>query len=137
ALLALGLAVWVGPVLGQGDTGARTAFQAADAALAHHSDGFFFDDNPHAPCNHSDCFFLDDDPQAPALLEREWSVVRQWAVAYLNEHPAATESEVASAISRLSPDLGIEALWLDQRTILVSASRGEMGTVFVAGAHGN
>jgi hypothetical protein len=117
AFLILGIAVGIGPARGQDEAAARAAFQATDTALARHSDGFF----------------LDDDPAVPALLEQEWSVVRQWAVAYLNAHPAA----IVAAFGRLSSDLGIEAVWLDPRTILVSASRGEMGTVFIVAAPGN
>jgi len=120
ALLALWIAGCAGPAVGHDEAVARTAFRAAEVALDRHSDGFF----------------LDDDPQAPALLERRWSVVRQWTVAYLKEHPAATEAEIASAVRRLSADLRIEAIRLDPRTVLVSASRGEMGTVFIVAAPG-
>lgn len=122
ALLALGIAAWTGPAVGQDEeAAAKTAFRAAEAALSRHSDGFF----------------LDDDPQAPALLEAEWLVVRQWAVAYLKEHPAATDATIALAIGRLSPDLEIEVVRLDPRTVLASASRGEMGTVFIVAQQDN
>src|SRR5882724_1027051 len=117
-VLALCIAARVVPALGQDEAAARTALQAAEAAQAHHSHGFF----------------LDDDPQAPALLEQEWSGVRQWAVAYLNAHPAAPDATIASAVGRLSPDLDIEVVRLDPRAVLVSASRGEVGTVFIVAA---
>ena len=49
ALLALSIAGCAGPSVGPDEAAARTAFQAADAALSGHSDGYSLDDDPQAP----------------------------------------------------------------------------------------
>lgn len=117
-LLVLCIAGCVERGSGQDEAAAKSAFHAADSALASHSTGFS----------------LDDDPQAPALLEREWSVLRQWSVDYLDRHPGANEQDLVSAIGGLDRNLSVEALRLDPRSYLVAAGRDEIGTVFIVTA---
>ena len=119
--LAVGLAVSHGPASAQDDAAAKAAFHAAEAALNHHFNGVF----------------LDDDPRAPGLLKAVWRLVKQWAVDYLNRHPAATATELKAAIGTLSPDLNTEAMRLDARTVLVSVSLTSLGTVFIIADRGH
>ncbi len=92
---------------------AKAAFDAAYAALAPHTTGFG----------------IDDEPQAPGLLRQEWLAIGQEAVAYLNDHPAASEAELAAALATSS--LTIEAIRLDQQSFLIALGQGEMGTALI------
>jgi hypothetical protein len=121
AFVMLGASVCTAPAVARDVATVRAAFERAEAALSHHSDGFA----------------IDDDPQAPALLRQEWSVTGEWAADYLTAHPAASEAELVAAIRELSPNLTAESIKLDPTTFLVSAYVDEIGTVFIVSARGD
>jgi len=89
-----------------------------------------FHKNAEALSAHSDGFGLDSDPNSPVLLDREWSLMADWAAAYLNGHPAATAKEVEAAIPLLDPTLERSAIQLSPHTFVVAANR-EIGTFFI------
>jgi hypothetical protein len=125
ALAAALLPLWIvasgGPALALDETAGKAAFQAAEIALAAHSDGFS----------------LDGEPKTSSLLTQLWSIAGRWAVDFINEHPSATTAELTASIRTLSPQLGAAAVKLDPRTFLVSMHSGEIGTVLIIAERGH
>ena len=79
---------------------------------------------------HTDNFWLDGSKIGEHGLSRAWALLADWTVAYLNEHPDATEKRLKSAAPNIS-GTALDAIRLAPRTFLVSAGIGSFGTVFI------
>jgi hypothetical protein len=93
----------------------KLEYEAAKSALKPHFDGFSIDDDLHAP----------------GQLDREWSLLPQWAEQYLDENPSAGSDEIKAALGNLDSSLSVDSLRLDDHALVISTSQGEMGNILV------
>src|SRR6266581_2661318 len=98
----------------------RTDYDATKTALKVHFDGFG----------------IDDSAKAPNWLDREWTLIGEWAVEYLNAHPSVTADEVKASVQKLDSDLDVNVLELSQKTYVIATRQGEMGNVFLVAGRG-
>jgi hypothetical protein len=90
-----------------------------------------FRKNAEALSAHTDGFGLDRDPNSPVFLDREWTLMADWAAAYLNAHPAATAKDVEAAVPQLDATLEGSVIELSPHVFVVAAQGYETGTFFI------
>jgi len=77
-----------------------------------------------------DGFALDGSRGSPQLLEAQWTAVRRWTAAWLDDHPDASAADLIAA-AKSGPGLDLSTVSLDRASLLVSAEAGALGTAFV------
>lgn len=95
---------------------AASRFQQAHARVSRHTTGNGFE--------------VDPSPAATAALQAQWAAVRDLVVALLDRQPQIALASLARQ-ARRSAGFGLYAFPLDSGTLLVSATSGEFGTVFL------
>ncbi len=74
--------------------------------------------------------YIDNAPESADLLAQRWSLLRDWAAAWLNQNPSAGPQEIAAALGSLAEDAYPECLRLNDRAFLVSVA-SPLGNVFI------
>ncbi|HYC15160.1 MAG TPA: hypothetical protein VEC75_12990 [Stellaceae bacterium] len=119
-ILASSMLIAATPAAARELAAAKADYEAAEASLTPHTDGYS----------------IDDDPRSPELLRRVWSESAAYAVVFLDGHPDATAAELVAALQALSPRQRVSAVALEPRTYLVAAGVDEIGTAFILRAQG-
>lgn len=81
---------------------------------------------------------LDGKPGTDRLAEAQWHAVQTWAAHWLDHHPDATAAALEKASEALGKgDFGFSVAGLGHGDMLISATRGQLGNVFILGPSGS